>query len=171
MPQLFLIFTLFACQDTETSKTDTEGSTSVSPETGRMEGITFFHNEIRKQKGIPELTWDEELVTISADWLTHLDEQGCIMEHNWDSPYGENLFWSNYPSTPEEVVYSWASEEEFYSYDDNSCEPGEMCGHYTQIVWANTTHLGCAVHTCTDQTELWMCNYNPAGNWVGERPY
>ena len=71
----------------------------------------------------------------------------------------------------EEVVQSWASEEEFYDYDANTCEPNQMCGHYTQIVWEQTTHVGCAVHICEDQSELWMCNYNPAGNWVGEKPY
>lgn len=54
-----------------------------------------------------------------------------------------------------------------------------MCGHYTQMVWADTHKLGCAVHVCAQMDGLdWpepanflVCNYFPAGNYEGVRPY
>jgi pathogenesis-related protein 1 len=46
-----------------------------------------------------------------------------------------------------------------------------MCGHYTQLVWADTEAVGCAVARNPTQTyEVWVCNYTPGGNFAGERP-
>jgi PadR family transcriptional regulator len=45
-----------------------------------------------------------------------------------------------------------------------------VCGHYTQIVWSNTREVGCGVARDSNR-EVWVCNYNPPGNWIGERPY
>jgi hypothetical protein len=63
-----------------------------------------------------------------------------------------------------------------YDYATNKCSG--VCGHYTQIVWGATTHLGCAKKTCTTNNpfgkgswEIWVCNYSPPGNFVGKKPY
>ena len=167
---ILLVFFLSGCQDEVASE---EVIAYEHPETGIMEGITEAHNEIRRAHGVPDLTWDQEMVDISIEWIEHLDlSNNCTMEHNWDSPYGENLFWANYETTNELVVESWASEEEFYNYETNECTPGEMCGHYTQIVWEETKLVGCAMRVCeNDGGFLWMCNYDPIGNIVGQRPY
>ncbi|XWS33704.1 hypothetical protein CRYUN_Cryun22dG0106100 [Craigia yunnanensis] len=45
------------------------------------------------------------------------------------------------------------------------------CGVYKQVVWKNSSDLGCAQATCKDQISLSICFYNPPGNFVGERPY
>jgi pathogenesis-related protein 1 len=45
-----------------------------------------------------------------------------------------------------------------------------MCGHYTQIVWRNTKAVGCAVGG-KGAREVWVCDYDPPGNYVGQRPY
>lgn len=55
----------------------------------------------------------------------------------------------------------------------------KQCGHYTQIVWRNTTHVGCATKVCDKNSpfqgftrwQFWVCNYSPPGNFVGQRPY
>ena len=52
-----------------------------------------------------------------------------------------------------------------------------MCGHYTQVVWASSIHIGCAYHWCQpltgafSQATLLVCNYAPAGNLVGAQPF
>ena len=46
-------------------------------------------------------------------------------------------------------------------------------GHFTQVVWAGTENLGCAVSTCPEGgpdpgRKIYVCNYDPPGNWRGE---
>ena len=43
---------------------------------------------------------------------------------------------------------------------------------------ADTVRIGCGKATCQDNApwgsgawEIWVCNYDPPGNWVGEKPY
>lgn len=156
--------------DTSTSEVDS-GTEQISGESGRVVGITTAHNLVRQQYGVADLVYDQELAQVSVEWIEHLAENGCVMEHNWDSPLGENLFWSNYQASADSVVESWASEVAYYDYETNSCEPGEMCGHFTQLVWSTTERVGCAVGACADGSEIWMCNYDPAGNMVGVLPY
>jgi hypothetical protein len=38
------------------------------------------------------------------------------------------------------------------------------------LVWNNTREVGCAVASEPGR-EVWVCNYDPPGNWIGERPY
>lgn len=167
------------CVDLDKDSADSGASSGTTTTSGGggggepagMEGMLAAHNAVRAGVGVPDLVWDDALVTVSAEWAASLSTRGCIMEHNYDSPYGENLYWSTFNSTPQQVVDAWASEVEFYDYDSNECEPGEMCGHYTQLVWDSTERVGCAMVECTDGSELWMCSYDPAGNWVGEKPY
>jgi hypothetical protein len=54
------------------------------------------------------------------------------------------------------------------------------CGHYTQIVWRSTTSTGCGVKNCTSNSPfgagfpnwtLVVCDYEPPGNFNGQRPY
>ena len=50
------------------------------------------------------------------------------------------------------------------------------CGHYTQVVWAESSNLGCGYAQCTvnspfdgfDTWDNWVCNYDPPGNVEGE---
>ena len=69
------------------------------------------------------------------------------------------------------MVDGWGSEVADYDYDANSCKPGRMCGHYTQLVWSSTERVGCGKGVCGDGSVIWACRYDPPGNWVGEWPY
>jgi pathogenesis-related protein 1 len=42
---------------------------------------------------------------------------------------------------------AWANEVNQYSYNGNSCSSG-ACGHYTQMVWADTLKVGCGTAKC-----------------------
>ena len=63
---------------------------------------------------------------------------------------------------------SWWSEKSDYTFDTQHCTQGKMCGHYTQMAWAGSYALGCAVNYC-DPITGWgpegyivFCNYGPA---------
>ncbi|NXS53884.1 CRLD2 protein, partial [Brachypteracias leptosomus] len=85
-------------------------------------------------------------------------------------------------------VQAWYDEVKDYTFPyPHECNPwcpekctGPMCTHYTQIVWATTNKIGCAVNVCKQMNvwgEVWenavylVCNYSPKGNWIGEAPY
>lgn len=52
--------------------------------------------------------------------------------------------------------------------------PDIVVGHYTQMVWADTSEIGCAVtyYTTNSSDATWhhfllVCNYGPGGNYLG----
>ncbi|KAG9136835.1 hypothetical protein Leryth_004578 [Lithospermum erythrorhizon] len=64
----------------------------------------------------------------------------------------------------------WADEMKFYNIRSNTCKQGKMCGHYTQIVWKESVRLGCFRGTCKNADTYITCEYDPPGNYVGEKP-
>ena len=143
------------------------------------------HNTWRKEVGVPPLTYSTELAASSQRWADHLKAKNqCRMQHSQaDSKYGENLYWASairwsdgkrevQQIKPQKVVEGWGSEIKDYNYARNTCTPGKMCGHYTQVVWKSTSRVGCAVAVCEDSSDqVWVCQYQTPGNWVGEKPY
>jgi hypothetical protein len=101
-----------------------------------------------------------------------------MFSHNAGS-YGQNLYAStgSNPPSPKAVVDSWVSEVADYNYANNSCS--DVCGHYTQVVWRNSTKVGCGIKTCTSNSPFggsgtWyivVCNYSPPGNFSNQKPY
>jgi len=126
------------------------------------------HNDVRQRIGLKPLAWSEPLARVAQEWANTLIANGDFA-HRTKSPYGENLYEiRGGSSSAAEVVSSWADESRDYDYASNRCR--SMCGHYTQIVWATTKSVGCAVARGQGR-EVWVCNYDPPGNYVGERPY
>jgi uncharacterized protein YkwD len=137
------------------------------PRPDRSRPIVTAHNEIRAEVGIPPLSWSAPLAKVAQRWANKLARGGCRLDHS-TSRYGENLFAASSAVSPEHVVQKWASERKDYNHARNTCRG--VCGHYTQIVWANSRSLGCASASC-GSTVVWVCNYDPPGNFVGEKPY
>jgi uncharacterized protein YkwD len=130
--------------------------------------ILAAHNAIRSRVGLPPLRWSDSLAEFAQDWASTLLSRRHFA-HRPKSPYGENLFEiQGAAANPREVVADWGSEARDYDYRSNRCHG--HCGHYTQIVWRNTRSVGCAVARGRG-IEIWVCNYDPPGNFVGQRPY
>jgi hypothetical protein len=139
------------------------------------------HNAVRAQAQPPPspalrpLTWSDDAAAVAEDWA-----EGCLFEHNAGrGELGENLYATSASAHEALVVDTWASEVGYYDYGANRCVPGGVCGHYTQLVWRETTQVGCARRLCQAHSpfssggdwELWVCDYAPPGNFVGQRPY
>jgi pathogenesis-related protein 1 len=148
--------------------------------------IIASHSKLRAAVGITKkLVYSKTLAASAQAWAEHLKQSNaCQMRHSEpDGKYGENLFWASAVSwtdgrkelqkvTSKQAVEDWGSEKADYDYATNTCTDGKMCGHYTQIVWRNTNRVGCGVAVCADtQEQVWVCQYQPAGNWVGKKPY
>lgn len=136
------------------------------------------HNRWRAQVGVPDIAYSEKLAASAQEWADHLkDSNACNMAHSGGN-IGENIYlaraWSGRPHdvSPRDVVDAWAGREKNnYHYESNSCSPGAVCGHYTQVVWKNTTSVGCAKSLCNSNDQMWVCQYSPPGNYVGQKPY
>jgi pathogenesis-related protein 1 len=125
-------------------------------------------NAVRTRMGVPPLVWSDQLAQVAQDWASHLIATGAL-SHRPDNRYGENIYAiGGGHSTPADVVDSWAKEARGYDIRSSACSG--VCGHYTQIVWAKTHAVGCAVARNL-QREVWVCNYDPPGNVIGFRPY
>jgi pathogenesis-related protein 1 len=131
-------------------------------------GLLDAHNAVRASLNIAPLKWSDKLAAHAQDWADTLLHRGEFL-HRPNSPYGENLFAIEGASaSPADVVKAWASESRDYDYATNKCR--KVCGHYTQIVWAATKAVGCGVAR-NRRREVWVCNYDPPGNYIGKRPY
>nr|Q7TSQ1.1 RecName: Full=C-type lectin domain family 18 member A; AltName: Full=Mannose receptor-like protein [Mus musculus]AAP22983.1 mannose receptor precursor-like isoform 2 [Mus musculus] len=67
-----------------------------------------------------------------------------------------------------EVVNLWFAEGLQYRHGDAECAHNATCAHYTQLVWATSSQLGCGRQPCfVDQEamEAFVCAYSPGGNW------
>ncbi|KAM3828963.1 cysteine-rich secretory protein LCCL domain-containing 2 [Vipera latastei] len=154
--------------------------------------ILMLHNKLRGEvypsaSNMEYLRWDEELERSAESWAHQ-----CIWDHGPASllpSIGQNLavHWGRHRS-PSFHVQSWYDEVKDYTYPyPHECNPwcpdrctGPMCTHYTQMVWATTNNIGCAINLCKRMDvwgEVWenavylVCNYSPKGNWIGEAPY
>lgn len=136
------------------------------------EAMVTAHNDVRAEYGVGPLEWDEALATVAVDWSQDLSAGGCELVHS-GGDYGENLYWTSATATPAEVVEAWAAEVADYDLDSFECAPEPaVCGHFTQVVWADSTNLGCGAVSCgEDGGEVWTCEYDPPGNWVDEAPF
>jgi pathogenesis-related protein 1 len=133
------------------------------------------HNNIRRnvnppaQTPLPNVVWDAALQASAEN-----NVRSCVFAHN-SGNYGENLGGgTGYPASGWEAlaVDDWASEASGYDYYTGSCSIW-ACGHYTQLVWANTVRIGCArVDGCPNFPQsIVSCQYDPPGNYYGQFPY
>lgn len=192
-----------------------QDSTSVSAEYANddkfQQAILDVTNLFRRQHNASSLAWNESLAEYAKDW-----SKDCKFEHS-GGPSGENLA-SGYPNVTASIE-AWGNERDDYDFDkgDFSYVTTAHCtrpswtlaarsdailiatyrsatGHFTQLVWRNTTTVGCARTQCNgDQdsgkgnapgwyvsshlspspTQLTpprfvVCEYFPTGNVLGQ---
>lgn len=163
--------------------------------------IVRAHNDSRASLGataMQTMVWDDELANFAGQLASN-----CVFAHStltqrrnvpgWVGiTVGENLAVANsYAASPSDqydparlqsflqsAMNSWWSERVNYSYASNTCATGQTCGHFTQMAWASSNRIGCAVARCNPLQGLPVgpvhflsCNYGPAGNLAGQRPY
>ncbi|XP_062177576.1 pathogenesis-related protein 1-like [Alnus glutinosa] len=127
------------------------------------------HNDARAAVGVPALTWDDKVAAYAQDYANKRIGD-CSLVHS-GGPYGENIAWGSADLSGTAAVKMWVDEKANYDYNSNTCAAGKVCGHYTQVVWRNSVRLGCAKVRCNSGGTFIICNYDPPGNFNGQRPY
>jgi pathogenesis-related protein 1 len=157
--------------------------------TDEIRTILTMHNETRAEVGVnKELIWSDLIAKDAQNYADILAKSGAF-EHDpknhegyENGQYGENLYASTATLTKDGIakgVQAWIDEKAFYHYgrvgDETTCDVGEQCGHYTQIIWENTSKVGCAtsIYKRGDFKDgyVLVCKYQTPGNYIGETPY
>jgi len=147
----------------------------------QVSDIVERHNELRAGEGAANMDlmiYDESLATLAANWAAR-----CVSKHPESSTHpefdhiGQNLYATTGTMHVKRAIQAWFAEKSDYDHDTLQCS-GAMCGHYTQVVWATSRTVGCALHRCTllqpmsiNEANFFVCNYRPAGNMQGAKPY
>ncbi|KAL5107886.1 Peptidase inhibitor 15 [Taenia crassiceps] len=146
--------------------------------------IVTYHKDTRLRVRPPAanmklMTYSQKLENLAERWVAR-----CEFEHP------DTRIWTEYANTGQNLAITggrpaklkgmmkmWRDEAKDYSYDGD-CMYGKVCGHYTQMVWANTSEVGCAIRQCDAYFPGWpspvylmACQYSPPGNWYGQKPY
>lgn len=131
------------------------------------------HNAERRRLDVPELRWSAKLAAEAQSYAQVLADRQALAHASRTERggAGENL-WAGRAGfySAEEMVGSMIAERRDFT-------PGEFpkvsrtgqwrdVGHYTQLIWRETTEVGCAVAPGGGQDWL-VCRYWPAGNVYG----
>jgi pathogenesis-related protein 1 len=138
--------------------------------------LIVLHNKARADVGNGPLAWSKSLAVYAQSWADHLASTSCRMEHRprsgkWKQVYGENLLIGTvgYHGVTD-AVRAWEKEKSLYHGDVINASNWYPSGHFTQMVWKDTRHIGCAKAECRGKVIV-VCNYDPPGNVIGEKPY
>lgn len=134
------------------------------------------HNRERARLGIPPLQWDPALAASAASYGPTLARIGRLQHSTRADRAGqrENLWMGTRGAySPEEMVGYWIAEKTHYRagmpfpYVSRTGNWADV-GHYTQVVWRATTHVGCAIYP-SRQWDYLICRYSPPGNIDGRQ--
>ncbi|XP_060100396.1 glioma pathogenesis-related protein 1-like [Heteronotia binoei] len=181
--QLWLVLELSVCCYTydQTSLPDIEDQQFI-------EDCVKTHNYFRSRvnpsaSNMQHMTWDSALAKTAKAWAKkcHFDHNVCLKTpgkvHPKFTPVGENI-WTGSLSlfSVKSAVQNWYNEVNYYNFWSTACT--KVCGHYTQVVWATSYKVGCAVQFCQRVSGFeslsngahFVCNYGPGGNYP-VKPY
>ncbi len=143
------------------------------------ERLLAAHNRERSAAGVPNLAWSPALADSARKWAEHLQRLDTIRHYSVDpadpDPEGENL-WAGTRGhyAPEQMVGLWTSGKKHYRPGTfpavSRTGRAEDIGHYTQVMWRSSTHVGCAL-AAARKHDILVCRYTEGGNVIGERPF
>jgi len=148
--------------------------TGSSVSVNQAELAIEYHNCARKEVGTPPLKWSPELAAAAQKWSEHLASTTCKMQHTPNNPYGQNIFWgTGRPYGAFDAAVAWYSERvtgNFRNHYIGDSDTTEV-GHYTQVIWKNTTEVGIGQASCAGGGVIITADYSPPGNYMGQTAY
>jgi len=152
------------------SRQDISKDTQWTSDANFKSGILSRSNDYRRAHAVKQLTWDSTLASYAKNYLNKAGSGAgkCPKFEHSGGPYGENLAIGY--ATPRDTVSAWGDERA--KYDFKKGEFSGATGHFTQLVWAGTTRVGCNRKFCNGDNGIkgWYvaCEYAPRGNIIGQ---
>lgn len=170
-----------AVAETTTSSTYAAAATTAAATSSFAEMATYHHNIHRANHSASDISYDDTYAGYAATVAA-----SCVFAHDLsegDGNYGQNI--AMYASSDENaldentavaqaITSMWYNGELDLYPGPYGSEPSmsdfDAWGHFSQIVWAEQSVVGCAVQKCAPGTmetgmTAWftVCNYYPAG--------
>jgi len=143
----------------------------ITPSQKEKNEFLSIHNNHRKELGISQLEWDDDLAKSALEWGQQLARENKFY-HSKIKGKGENLYWGSSTCgkiyTLAEAADAWGSEKSLMQ--GKKFDPKSKAGHYTQMIWRNTHKVGAAVVRRNNDFYI-VAHYYPAGNWIGQNIY
>nr|XP_023015804.1 venom allergen 3-like isoform X2 [Leptinotarsa decemlineata] len=138
-----------------------------------------------------QLVWDEELSLMAQRWADQCVNINATFQHDFCRKtdrfdVGQNILTavtinSNLPEIAN-LILSWYKQVSDVIPSDikyfSGIRRGQLViGQYTQLVWAKTEYVGCALSVFKESknnkvyNHRFICNYGPAGNVIGAPIY
>jgi uncharacterized protein YkwD len=146
---------------------DAAAPAAASPAAPRGDAAAWVdaHNRFRAKHCAAALTWSAKLAEVAQRWANALRDRGCQFGHSGGA-YGENLAAGTRGTLdPASVVKMWYDEVAQYRFPDGGFSM--ETGHFTQVVWRGTQRVGCGRSQCKGM-DIYVCEYDPPGNWEGQ---
>lgn len=145
-----------------------------------------------------QMIYNEELQNISRCWANSCKGNPLTHDHcrrtKYDEHVGQNLGFYNdsranfdLQNITLQLIQFWFDEvldfKPEWAKDTKDRSAQVVVGHYTQLVWADSLELGCAIVRYTtpnihpkEYPPKWnhvilVCNYGPGGNYLGQEVY
>lgn len=125
-------------------------------------------NKVRRDFNKPPLSWCDDCRQNAQALAEQIaNSGGSNVCHGFlkdaHAEMGQNIAMGGKAFTFQKALAVWMQEESMYKRG-NEYQPG--CGHFTQVVWKDTTHFGVGVAKCGNKTFI-VANYHPPGNFGG----
>jgi len=148
--------------------------------------VVKAHNDLRAQEpasNMMTLSWNEDLAARAQELVNTCNYEHGMQTDCSDNYIGQNLYLADggsqgFPALDMTAASAfWYSERKDFDFGSKTCTTGENdCGHWSQVVWANTREVGCGTAQCPQMTgsaytnALYIaCNYRVGGN-VANQP-
>ncbi|XP_064635497.1 cysteine-rich venom protein Mr30-like [Lineus longissimus] len=136
--------------------------------------IVNDHNKYRgivnpAASNMQKMYWDDELAKIAFGWASQC-QAGHEKSYYWRQvpdmyPVGQNVANGSLSVSWKAVIAAWQNEVNGFVFGDASLKLVKHA-HYTQMIWHDSSRIGCAAAMCdgVNQFRIFVCNYAPAGN-------
>jgi len=167
------VFALINC-----SKEESENVTEYSLVAEDRAAALEIHNKARLDVGVNALQWSDDLAADAALWAKNMARKNRMYhsENDQRNGQGENLYMTTATDTESSgraAAQAWYEEIKDYTYSPIGSGQNNFgaIGHYTQMIWKTSTHVGMALAVSESGATYVVARYSPPGNFVGQTPY